>query len=81
VKGVVGYPLTDATASRILNHRQRSSGCSSRSCGHLRRDDLSGWAKAGWILLIFVVPFIGILIYTIAGPKMTDQDRQRLERM
>jgi uncharacterized membrane protein len=43
-----------------------------------RRDDLSGWAKTGWILLIFIVPFLGILIYVIARPKMTEQDKQML---
>ena len=26
-----------------------------------RRENLSGWGKAGWILLIFIVPFLGIL--------------------
>jgi hypothetical protein len=36
-----------------------------------RRNDLSGGAKAGWLLLIFIVPFFGILIYLIARPKMT----------
>ena len=41
-----------------------------------RRNDLSGWAKAGWLVLIFIIPFIGILIYMIARPKMTEQDRQ-----
>jgi hypothetical protein len=41
-----------------------------------RRDDLSGWGKAGWILLIFLVPFLGVLIYMIARPRMTDQDRR-----
>jgi Phospholipase_D-nuclease N-terminal/Short C-terminal domain len=41
-----------------------------------RRNDLSGWAKAGWILLIFIVPFLGALIYVIARPKMTEQDRE-----
>ena len=46
-----------------------------------RRRDLSGWAKAGWILLIFVVPFLGALIYVIARPKMTEQDREDIERM
>ena len=39
-----------------------------------RRDDLSGVAKAGWILLIFVIPFLGALIYIIARPKVTAQD-------
>jgi uncharacterized membrane protein len=41
-----------------------------------RRNDLSGWGKAGWILLIFVLPFLGLLIYMIARPKMTEQDRR-----
>ena len=27
------------------------------------RDDLSGWAKAGWMLVVVVVPFLGVLIY------------------
>ena len=45
-----------------------------------RRNDLSGWAKAGWILLIFVVPFLGALIYVIARPKMTAQDKELIER-
>ena len=43
-----------------------------------RRNDLSGGAKAGWILLIFVLPFIGLLIYMIARPKMTEQDKQMI---
>jgi Phospholipase_D-nuclease N-terminal/Short C-terminal domain len=43
-----------------------------------RRNDLSGGAKAGWIILIVILPFIGILIYMIARPKMTEQDRQML---
>ncbi len=45
-----------------------------------RRNDLSGWAKAGWIFLIFIVPFLGALIYIIARPKMTAQDREMMEQ-
>ena len=41
-----------------------------------RRKDLSGGAKAGWILLIFILPLFGILIYVIARPTVTDQDRE-----
>jgi Phospholipase_D-nuclease N-terminal len=41
-----------------------------------RRDDLSGWGKAGWIFLIVILPFLGILIYMIVRPKMTEQDRR-----
>ena len=46
-----------------------------------RRRDLSGWAKGGWILLIFIVPFLGAIIYLIARPKMTEQDKEDLARM
>jgi Short C-terminal domain/Phospholipase_D-nuclease N-terminal len=45
-----------------------------------RRNDIHGLAKAGWIVLIFVVPFIGALIYIIARPRMTAQDVQMLAR-
>ena len=41
-----------------------------------RRHDISGLAKAGWILLIFIIPFVGALIYIIARPKVTEQERQ-----
>ena len=41
-----------------------------------RRDDLSNWGKVGWILLLFIVPFIGILIYVIVRPKNTPQDQR-----
>jgi len=44
------------------------------------RNDISGWGKAGWILLIFVIPFIGALIYVIARPKMTAQDKEEMEK-
>ena len=46
-----------------------------------RRRDLSGWAKAGWVVLIFIVPFLGAIIYLIARPKMTEQDKEDMERM
>ena len=45
------------------------------------RRDLSGGAKAGWILLLFVLPFLGALIYMIARPKMTEQDREDIARV
>jgi Phospholipase_D-nuclease N-terminal len=41
----------------------------------LRRRDLSGWAKAGWSVLILILPFLGILIYLIARPKTADEER------
>jgi Short C-terminal domain/Phospholipase_D-nuclease N-terminal len=45
------------------------------------RRDLSGAGKAGWIILIFVLPFLGALIYMIARPKMTEQDREDIARV
>ena len=46
-----------------------------------RRDDVSGWGKAGWIALIIVVPFLGALIYMIARPRMTEQDKRIIAQM
>ena len=40
-----------------------------------RRHDLSGWGKAGWTLLVIVLPFLGVLIYLIAnGQEMGKRD-------
>ncbi len=45
----------------------------------LRRHDLSGWGKAGWIVLIAILPFIGILFYFIARPSGTAWGRQPMD--
>ena len=37
-----------------------------------RRKNLSGWGKAGWIILIFIIPFLGILIYVVTRPHDAD---------
>lgn len=31
-----------------------------------RDHELSGWAKAGWVLVLLVIPFLGALIYLVA---------------
>jgi hypothetical protein len=38
------------------------------------RHDISGWGKAGWIVLVVVLPYLGVFIYLIA------QGRQMAER-
>jgi hypothetical protein len=43
-----------------------------------RRENLSGMGKAGWLFLIFIFPFFGILIYMIARPKNTEQDQRMM---
>ncbi len=44
-----------------------------------RRNDIGGGAKVGWILLIFIVPFFGAMIYLIARPRITDAEGARSE--
>ena len=40
-----------------------------------RRPDLSGAAKAAWTLLIFILPLVGILIYLVVRPPVTEVPR------
>lgn len=35
---------------------------------NFRRTDHSGWAKAGWAILLIFLPLIGVLTYTVARP-------------
>jgi hypothetical protein len=43
-----------------------------------RRHDLSGWGKAGWIVFVIVLPFLGVLIYLIAnGDDMARREADR----
>ncbi|NUJ99624.1 SHOCT domain-containing protein [Streptomyces lunaelactis] len=45
-----------------------------------RSHDLNGWAKAGWLVLALVVPFLGVLIYVIArGHSMGKRDVKEAE--
>ncbi|HKF90956.1 MAG TPA: SHOCT domain-containing protein [Acidimicrobiia bacterium] len=42
--------------------------------GDVFRRDISGWAKAGWVTFLIVLPFLGALIYVIAeGKQMTER--------
>jgi hypothetical protein len=34
-----------------------------------RRRDLSGWAKAGWTIVVVVLPYLGVLIYLVTQSK------------
>jgi hypothetical protein len=42
-----------------------------------RRDDIGGWGKAGWVVFVIVLPFLGVLVYLIA---QHDGMRERSER-
>ena len=42
-----------------------------------RSHDLSGWAKAAWVIGIVIVPYLGVLVYLIArGHKMAEHAQQ-----
>ena len=46
-----------------------------------RSHDLSGWAKAGWIVLIVLLPLVGVLIYVIArGDNMKAHEQVQRAR-
>ncbi|MFD3336665.1 SHOCT domain-containing protein [Streptomyces sp. NPDC058700] len=34
-----------------------------------RDGDMSGWAKAGWLVFTILLPFLGVLVYVIARGK------------
>ncbi|MCU0307370.1 MAG: SHOCT domain-containing protein [Thermoleophilia bacterium] len=40
-----------------------------------RDKDTSGWAKAGWLVFMLILPFIGVLIYLIARGKGMQERR------
>jgi Short C-terminal domain/Phospholipase_D-nuclease N-terminal len=43
-----------------------------------RRHDLSGWGKAGWIVFVIVLPYLGVLIYLIAEHQgMADRNMEQ----
>lgn len=42
-----------------------------------RRHDVGGWGKAGWVLLLIVLPFLGALIYLgTQGKGMAERKAQ-----
>ncbi|WP_055589904.1 SHOCT domain-containing protein [Peterkaempfera griseoplana] len=54
-----------------------------RVVGDIFRDrELGGWGKAGWLLFVLVLPFLGIFVYLIArGRSMGERElRQAQER-
>ena len=42
-----------------------------------RSHDLSGWAKAAWVIGIIILPYLGVLLYLIVrGSKMAQHAQQ-----
>jgi len=43
----------------------------------VRSHDLSGWAKAAWVIGIIILPYLGVLLYLIVrGSKMAQHAQQ-----
>ena len=42
-----------------------------------RRQDISGWAKAAWVVFVVVLPWIGVLVYLIANHDSMAERRMR----
>jgi len=39
-----------------------------------RRSDIGGWGKAGWIIFVIILPYLGVFVYLIAEHKgMTER--------
>ncbi len=43
----------------------------------LFRRDLSGWAKAGWVIFLIILPYLGVLIYLITQSKAMAERRNQ----
>ena len=41
-----------------------------------RRSDLSGAIRIGWVALVLLLPVVGVVIYLIARPKLTERERR-----
>ena len=45
-----------------------------------RSHDMGGWAKAGWVIFVIVLPFLGIFVYLIAeGKGMGERNVQQAQ--
>jgi hypothetical protein len=46
-----------------------------------RSDDLSGWGKVGWTVLIILLPYLGVFVYLIArGRRMGEHAANEAQR-
>ena len=45
-----------------------------------RRDDISGWAKAIWVIVLIIFPYLGVFIYLISQHRgMAERQNQRAQ--
>jgi type VI protein secretion system component VasK len=41
-----------------------------------RRSDIGGWAKAGWVVLTLVLPYLGVFLYLITQGRSMAERRE-----
>jgi uncharacterized membrane protein len=47
-----------------------------------RSPDLSGWGKAGWFVLVLLLPLVGLIVYLVVrGSKMQSRAERQMERL
>ncbi|WP_327184471.1 SHOCT domain-containing protein [Streptomyces sp. NBC_01334] len=45
-----------------------------------RDHSLSGWAKAGWLVFVLVLPYLGVFVYLVArGKSMGERDVKQVQ--
>ena len=46
-----------------------------------RRHDISGWAKAIWVIALIIIPYLGIFIYLISQHRgMAERQQRRVQQ-
>ncbi|MFD8631416.1 SHOCT domain-containing protein [Streptomyces sp. NPDC059533] len=45
-----------------------------------RDHSMSGWGKAGWLIFVIILPFLGVFVYLIArGKSMAERDAKQMK--
>ena len=74
VSGRLPVPRHSLDHARVLRMGDLVLAPDRRVRGSLRRHDISGWGKAGWIVLLVFLPYLGVFIYLIAqGAHMAER--------
>jgi hypothetical protein len=52
-----------------------------RFCDLFRRQDISGWGKALWVIALLVFPYLGVFVYMISqGRGMAERSSQQVQQ-
>jgi hypothetical protein len=45
-----------------------------------RRQDISGWGKALWVIVLLVLSYLGVFAYFTQGRGMAERNNQRVQQ-